>query len=629
MRHVSVLPQGDQGEDREETPQMPWEKPRSGSFRLLKDSGRQESGAFLAETYGDDDLFFDAEEENSLHEMDEESFHPTLDSRSRSSVDMLSTIDTVCPAMIEIHHKGKYIKTYAFNLTKKGGTVFRTAASVEEYFATSNAKRAAEDMWSPRLSSSERCRRILGQTIVRALSDDSASGISRISKFAELQTTFGSDFLRREEPSWVRKQKMKVHRGGYGARAMSDRHWMEEWIQITDRYLSFHNPEKQKPHLRINLQSIVEVKCLPSTDAPVLSSYCFVAVATLGRTIYVMFPSDVESQSWVDLITGLIAMRNACDSQSSLDSQSASSEQTFSFDAPTDDFLQESSMWNCKQRRILNGRQFSFNSGVCKTQDPVALVMDALVRALDQSDEDESSMIAFLNSVAALKNVDVYCLDEQGRLAFFLNLYHTMIMHAYLVLGPPDSSFKWIGYFNAIAYQCSDDIFSLTELEHCIIRAAMNYPSQFVSKFVIPKSRYSFALSHSDYRINFALNCGSISNPEVVPIYEAHRLDEQLEEASRCYMEYASEARKSTRRVGGVTLTLPKICQWFAEDFGNGSTNDIVRCVQRFLPEDQRALVASCFVKNEDRYNLSDLNVKYASYNFECRSLQLAKGKNT
>ena len=160
--------------------------------------------------------------------------------------------------------------------------MFRTPACVEEYFATSNAKQAAEEMWSPRLSSSERCRRILGQTISRALTDDSASGISRISEFAELQTAFDSDFLRREEPSWVRKQKLKVHRGGYGARAMSDHHWMEEWIQITDRYLFFHNPEKQKPHFRISLQSIVDVKCLPSADAPVMSSYCFIAVATLG-----------------------------------------------------------------------------------------------------------------------------------------------------------------------------------------------------------------------------------------------------------------------------------------------------------------------------------------------------------
>jgi len=617
-------PQDDVSEDREEATPMPWDKPRSGTLRLLKDSGRQESGAFLAQAY-DEDIFFDAEEENSLDEMEEEYFHPGLNSRSRPSVDILSTIDTVCPAMIEVYHKGKYTKTYAFNLKKKGTTVFRTAASVEEYFATSTAKQGAEEMWSPRLSSSERCRRVLGQTISRALMDDSASGIARLSKFAGLQMVFDSSFLRRAEPSWVRKQKLKVLQCGYGARALSDRHWMEEWIQVTDRYILFHNPDKQKAHFRINLQSIVEVKCLSSADAPVMSAYSFIAIGTLGRTFYVMLPSEVASQDWVDLITGLIAMRNAGDALSSMDSQSICSDHSISFDAPTDEFLQESSLWNCKQRRILNGRTFSFNGRDSETADAGDLVADALRRALDQPDEfDERSMIAFLDSAAALKDVDVYCLDERARLAFFLNLYHTMIMHAFLVLGPPDSSFKWISYFNAIAYQCSDDVFSLTELEHCIIRAAMNYPSNFVTKFVLPKSKYAFALSRSDYRINFALNCGSASNPEVVPIYETHRLDVQLDEASRWYMEYASEARKSSKRAGGVTLTLPKICQWFAEDFGNGSTNDMVRCVERFFPDIQRKLVASCFWKHEDRYNFSVLNVKYGSYSFECRNLKLA-----
>ena len=48
---------------------MPWEKRRSGTFRLLKDSGRQDSGSLLAESY-EDDQFFDAEEENSVHEIE-------------------------------------------------------------------------------------------------------------------------------------------------------------------------------------------------------------------------------------------------------------------------------------------------------------------------------------------------------------------------------------------------------------------------------------------------------------------------------------------------------------------------------------------------------------------------------
>jgi hypothetical protein len=326
----------------------------------------------------------------------------------------------------------------------------------------------------------------------------------------------------------------------------------------------------------------------------------------------------------VDLITGLVAMSYAIEQRPSLDAQSSCSDHSMALDDPADEFLHESSLWNCKQRRILNGRKFSFRCQNAQINDPASLVEDALVRVFEQSgDFDERSMIAFLDSAAALKDVEVNHLGEKERLAFFLNLYHVMIMHAFLVLGPPDSTFKSISYFNTIAYQCSDDIFSLTELEHCIIRAAMNYPSQFVSKFVLPKSQFCFALSQPDYRINFALNCGSVSNPDVVPIYSAITLDTQLDSAARCYLEYASEVRASCKRAGSVTMTLPRICQWFADDFGNGSTNDVVRCIERFLDDSKRKLVAACFWEPEQRYNFNALNVKYSSFSFECRNLKL------
>ena len=49
-------------------------------------------------------------------------------------------------------------------------------------------------------------------------------------------------------------------------------------------------------------------------------------------------------------------------------------------------------------------------------------------------------------------------------------LYHLLIQHAYLVLGPPASTLHWLSYYSVIAYQTADDVFSLVELEHCIIR---------------------------------------------------------------------------------------------------------------------------------------------------------------
>jgi hypothetical protein len=626
LKHLGLATKNRDEQQEEATP-LPWEKARSMPLsRALGDTGRQESGIMLADPDSEDEYFFDAEEEEALHEPEAETSIVAESSPSIKSLDLLLTIGSVCPAMIEMCHKGKYQKVYAFNLTKTGATVFRTAASVEEFYATSRFKQIADETWSPRLSSSERCRRVLGHTISQALLDETSGGTSGLKRFAELQTGF-DEFLRRAQPSWAAKRRVKIRQSGYGARAVSDHHWLEEWIEITDHYIFFHHPDKQKAHFRISLQSIVEVKCLPSEDAPLMPPFSFIAIGTLGRTIYLMFPSQVDCTDWVDLITGtgLIIMRNASEQRSSLDSQSTCSDHSMAFDNPADEFLQESSLWSYKQRRILNGRKFSFRCRNVQTNDPASLVEDALVRAFEQSDGDfdERSMVGFLDSAAALKDVDVNHLDEMERLAFFLNLYHLMIMHAFLVLGPPDSTFKSISYFNTIAYQCSDDIFSLTELEHCILRAAMNYPSQFVSKFVLPKSQFRFALSQQDYRINFALNCGSVSNPKLVPIYRVTTLDTQLDRAARCYLKYGAEVRTSSKRAGGVTLTLPRICQWFADDFGNGSTNDVVRCIERFLEDDKRNLVANCFWEREDRYNFNDLNVKYSSYSFECRNLTL------
>ena len=605
---------------------LPWEKARPTTRpRTLSDRERQDSGSFLLSQTEQEEFFFDAEEESSLHEIEDETIFVPESSQSMTSLNLLLTIDSVCPTMIEMYHKGKYVKVFAFNLTKEGVTVFRRASFSEEYFVTDEAKEQADNMWSPRLSSSERYRRIVGQCVSQALTEQNPKD-NRLHRFTELRTEFDSEFLRKEKPSWAHKRRLDVRKATFGARAISDRHWLEEWIQITDRFVFFHHPDKAKPHFRVCLRSIVDVKLMPSDDMPLMPAYSFLAIETLGRTDYLMFCSEIECREWVDLITGLIAMRRAADERAGpIDSQSVGSEHSMAFDDPADEFLQKSSLWNCKQRRILNGRKFSFRTQDShQTNDPASLVEDALVRALEQGDDfDEGSMIAFLDSAAALKDVDVNHLREEERLTFFLNLYHTMIMHAYLVLGMPDSSFKWISYFNTISYQCSDDIFSLTELEHCIIRAAMNYPSQFVSKFVLPKSQYRFALTKADYRINFALNCGSTSNPDAIPIYKTKILDRQLDAASRQYMAYSAEVHPSTRRAGAVTVTLPRICQWFAEDFGNGSTNDVVLSIERFLNDDQRKLLATCFSEREQRFNSSDLNVKYLAYSFECRYLRL------
>jgi hypothetical protein len=197
-----------------------------------------------------------------------------------------------------------------------------------------------------------------------------------------------------------------------------------------------------------------------------------------------------------------------------------------------------------------------------------------------------------------------------------------MILHAYLVLGPPTSTFKWISYFNMISYQVNDDIFSLTELEHCIIRAGMNFPAQFLSKYVLPTSRYSFAMNISDPRVNFALNCGSLSNPPSVPIYHVDRLEEQLDLASVYYLQ---ESVSVVTKSKGVQVTLPHICQWYANDFGRGRPIDVAKYCVGFLTGDKQKLLTLALEGEAARSKFGEggVVVKFQGYDFRCRTLTL------
>jgi hypothetical protein len=283
-------------------------------------------------------------------------------------------------------------------------------------------------------------------------------------------------------------------------------------------------------------------------------------------------------------------------------------------------------MWDCQKRRILNCRKFSFQTRKSTTpQETLDLAERALskVMALQPKGPDDADLRDFLDCAACLKDADAHTLNEEQRLAFFLNVYHIFIMHAYIVLSPPNSSLEWVSYFTTIAYQCSDDIFSLAELEHNIIRAEMSYPSQFLSRFILPKSHYLFALTRGDFRINFALNPGSLSMPSSsVPLYNAETIDRQLDNVTRGFIEEAVSVKVKGSK--DVNIVLPRLFQWFGEDFGsNGTANDALVKIEPYLTEEQRNSLRLIWNGKKKCYDIGIFSLKYLNYNYECRFLTL------
>lgn len=78
----------------------------------------------------------------------------------------------------------------------------------------------------------------------------------------------------------------------------------------------------------------------------------------------------------------------------------------------------------------------------------------------------------FLDGVTLLQTLSLASMDlaSPEAVAMFVNVFHLMLLHALLVLGPPTSLFKWQALFRNIAYEAFGDIFTLAELEHNIIK---------------------------------------------------------------------------------------------------------------------------------------------------------------
>jgi Protein of unknown function (DUF1769)/Protein of unknown function, DUF547 len=571
--------------------------------------------------------FFDAEESHS--ESGEVSLPPSIQRALEPPVstiplipaELLAMIDTICPFWIDLctsSRGGGYVKAFAVNMGSR--TTFRLEQACEDLVNSSpmdEVDRTIKESFSPRMSPSEKLRRSLGLTLLRTPEETDVPP-EKVQAFRDLKSTLDTEFLRRPKLSLA-----NARISGFVARALSDRHWVEEWAHVTERNIAFYYPEKRKAEFLVPLSSISKVERLPAELSPQIVGFHILVLTTQGRSVYLMFASDSEIDSWRHVIDNSIRIARPEDADS-VSSCETNSQRLVEIDNAADEFLHRSSMWQCKNRRILNCGKFFFRQEAAAVTDtnPLAMAEGALKKAVTMSTEgleNSEKRRSFLDSVAELKRASLLGLDEASRLAFYLNVYHTMISHAFLVLGAPDSSLKWITYFNSIAYQVEDDIFSLTELEHCIIRAKMSYPTQFFSRFVIPKSTYKMALTTADYRINFALNCGSLSNPPRIILYKADRLQEQLDAASQLYLKCVTYRRTVS---GDLELKLPKICQWFAEDFGS-SRESLLHRIERFLPNEVRLQLAGCRLPRERKFDMSSCTIRFHAYNFECRSLSL------
>ena len=579
----------------------------------------------------DTDNFVDASTQHSLlmesdfeleQYYDASSKHHLRDSQSIEPIGQIEEYtNNICSGWIEMSGSNKKASImFIFSLGKDRGTIFRSSATFVQHFSFILQK-SRDVIFNDRQSDLEQNRQVMNSTLLKVEKSEDAKIKSAYERFVSRER-HDDTFLQGKRLQNLSKSKSKdaVKTDCFVARFLNERHLIEEWATISEKYVSFYSVEKKKRSFRIPKKCIIAVNRSQHKRGPFLDFY-ILEIETVGRTTYVLFLTEELRNEWLKELS----TDKQLDTNTKLTSNfTAESDEVITVDDPSSEFLHKSTLWRSKKRRILNCRKYfqdnfletDQDASSKKQNDPCQIAKKALslVLQLQEDNGNIPKLVEFLNIVSELKFTKISGLTENSKKAFFLNLYHLIVSHAYLVLGFPTSTYSLISFISTMCYQCADDIFSIKELEHCIIRAEGVSPSNFASKFILPKHTYEFALKEKDYRFNFALNCGSVSIPNAVPIYDEESIDEQLDLASRRFLEETVVIEKSEKK--GLTIKLPRVCSWYLEDFGE-TQNELLKNIQDYLnSEDKKLLIQSL----EDSSNIT---VKPLPFKFVCRNLTL------
>ncbi len=163
--------------------------------------------------------------------------------------------------------------------------------------------------------------------------------------------------------------------------------------------------------------------------------------------------------------------------------------------------------------------------------------------------------------VARLAEVDPGALaGDAARLAFWLNVYNARVRSAIRARGMRGTLSTYRRFFHEVGWVVGGRMVTLHVLEHGIVRGNRPAPWTFWRPLSPADPRAAWAPARLDPRVHFALNCGAVSCPPI-RAYTAERLDEQLDLATRGYLD-------GEVVVGEGTLTLPYLCRLYRRDFG-------------------------------------------------------------
>ncbi|KAK5813125.1 hypothetical protein PVK06_028571 [Gossypium arboreum] len=199
--------------------------------------------------------------------------------------------------------------------------------------------------------------------------------------------------------------------------------------------------------------------------------------------------------------------------------------------------------------------------------------------------------------VEQLEKVTVSQMGYSAQIAFWINVYNALIMHAYLAYGIPHSSLRRLALFHKAAYSIGDHIISANAIEQSIfcfctprigrwletiLSTALRKKSGEERLFISSK----LGLPYPQPLACFALCTGAFSDP-VLKVYTASNVKEELEVAKREFLQANVVVKKSKK------VFLPRVLERFAKE-ASISSDDILNWVAKNVDKKLHNSIQKC-----------------------------------
>ncbi|XP_077224390.1 electron carrier/ protein disulfide oxidoreductase [Tasmannia lanceolata] len=184
-------------------------------------------------------------------------------------------------------------------------------------------------------------------------------------------------------------------------------------------------------------------------------------------------------------------------------------------------------------------------------------------RSIQSSEE----FARYFRIVEELQRVELDGLSREEKLAFFINLYNMMAIHAILLWGYPVGAIDRRKFFGDFKYVVGGSTYSLSAIRNGILRGNQRPPYNLMKPFALRDQRSKVALPYPEPLIHFALVCGTRSGP-ALRCYSPGNIDKELMEAARDFMRNGGLVVDTETKVASVS----KILRWYSADFGKNET---------------------------------------------------------